>query len=415
MKMRKLIGLGLMVSSLALFAAPLGQHALADDNANIPNPLDVLAALAAGAAKSVIAAFSTPEVDASLLDRQIGQMIMVGFAGVGEKDAGVAAVRNELAEGLIGGVVLYPENIRSAKQLKNLNSFLANAKSDPIPLIAVDQEGGLVSRLKRRNGYTNFPSARNVGRNPSYSTPESVVRLYGSMAHELADAGFNVNFGPVVDLSLNDRNRVIVQRKRSYGADPVLVANLARDFIVAHREANVVTVAKHFPGHGSSHADSHLRLADVSKTWREVELDPYRILAKDGMLDMVMVGHLYHPEFSDGEMLPASLSARAMDGLRDKAGVGFRGVIVSDDLEMGAVREKYSLQERVVKAVNAGTDLLVFSNVKSRDPELGAQIHAIMVKAVNDGTIPMARIEQAAGRIGLLKRRLMQHDLEGKW
>jgi beta-N-acetylhexosaminidase len=403
------------VSSLALFAAPLGQSALADDDANIPNPLDVLAALAAGAAKSVIAAFSTPETDASLLNRQIGQMIMVGFAGVGEKDAGVAAVRNELAEGVIGGVVLYPENIRSAKQLKNLNSFLANAKSDPIPLIAVDQEGGLVQRLTRWNGYTNFPSARNVGRNPSYSTPESVVRLYGIMAHELADAGFNVNFGPVVDLSINDRNTVIVRRKRSYGADPVLVANLARDFIVAHREANILTVAKHFPGHGSSHADSHQRLADVSKTWREVELDPYRILAKDGMLDMVMVGHLYHPEFSDGEMLPASLSARAMDELRDKAGVGFRGVIVSDDLEMGAVREKYSLQERVVRAVNAGTDLLVFSNVKSRDPELGAKIHAIMVKAVNDGTIPMARIEQAAGRIGLLKRRLMQHDLAGKW
>ena len=415
MKMRRLIGLGLVVSSLALFAAPLGQSALADDDANIPNPLDVLAALAAGAAKSVIAAFSTPETDASLLNRQIGQMIMVGFAGVGEKDAGVAAVRNELAEGVIGGVVLYPENIRSAKQLKNLNSFLANAKSDPIPLIAVDQEGGLVQRLTRWNGYTNFPSARNVGRNPSYSTPESVVRLYGIMAHELADAGFNVNFGPVVDLSINDRNTVIVRRKRSYGADPVLVANLARDFIVAHREANILTVAKHFPGHGSSHADSHQRLADVSKTWREVELDPYRVLAKDGMLDMVMVGHLYHPEFSDGEMLPASLSARAMDELRDKAGVGFRGVIVSDDLEMGAVREKYSLQERVVRAVNAGTDLLVFSNVKSRDPELGAKIHAIMVNAVNDGTIPMARIEQAAGRIGLLKRRLMQHDLAGKW
>jgi beta-N-acetylhexosaminidase len=415
MKMRRLIGLGLVVSSLALFAAPLGQSALADDDANIPNPLDVLAALAAGAAKSVISAFSTPETDASLLNRQIGQMIMVGFAGVGEKDAGVAAVRNELAEGVIGGVVLYPENIRSAKQLKNLNSFLANAKSDPIPLIAVDQEGGLVQRLTRWNGYTNFPSARNVGRNPSYSTPESVVRLYGIMAHELADAGFNVNFGPVVDLSINDRNIVIVRRKRSYGADPVLVANLARDFIVAHREANILTVAKHFPGHGSSHADSHQRLADVSKTWREVELDPYRVLAKDGMLDMVMVGHLYHPEFSDGEMLPASLSARAMDELRDKAGVGFRGVIVSDDLEMGAVREKYSLQERVVRAVNAGTDLLVFSNVKSRDPELGAKIHAIMVNAVNDGTIPMARIEQAAGRIGLLKRRLMQHDLAGKW
>jgi beta-N-acetylhexosaminidase len=415
MKMRKLIGLGMVAAALMLFAGPLGQHAFADDNANIPDPLEVLAALAAGAAKSVAAAFAAPEADASLLDRQIGQMIMVGFAGTGEKDAGVAAVRTQLADGVIGGVVLYPENINSAKQLKNLTAFLANAKSEPIPFIAVDQEGGLVSRLTRRNGFSNFPSARNIGRNPSYSKPESVVRLYGGMARELEDAGFNLNFGPVVDLSLNARNNVIVRRKRSYGADPLLVANLARDFITAHREANIVTVAKHFPGHGSSHADSHLRLADVSKTWRAMELDPYRILAKDGMLDMVMVGHLYHPEFSDGEMLPASLSAKAMDELRDKAGVGFRGVIVSDDLEMGAVREKYSMQERVIRAVNAGTDLLVFSNVKSRDPELGAKIHAIVLKAVNDGTIPRARIEQAAGRIGLLKRRLTQHDLPGKW
>jgi beta-N-acetylhexosaminidase len=235
------------------------------------------------------------------------------------------------------------------------------------------------------------------------------------MAHEIEEAGFNLNFGPVVDLSLNAGNRVIVQRKRSFGADPILVANRARDFIVAHREANVVTVAKHFPGHGSSLADSHLRLADVSKTWREMELDPYRILAKEGMLDMVMVGHLYHPEFSDGEMLPASLSAKAMDELRDKAGVGFRGVIVSDDMEMGAVREKYSMEERVVRAVNAGTDLIVFSNVKSRDADLGTKLHAIIAKAVAYGRIPQARIEQAAGRIGLLKRRLMQHDLEGKW
>jgi len=415
MKIRKLIGLSLVAGSLAMFASPPGQPALADDNANIPDPLEVLAALAAGAAKGVIAAFNAPEIEASLLDRQVGQMIMVGFAGTGEKDAGVIAVRKQIGEGVIGGVVLYPENIRSERQLKNLNAFLANAKSDPIPLIAVDQEGGLVSRLTRRNGFTNFPSARNIGRNPSYSTPESVVRLYAGMAHELEDAGFNLNFGPVVDLSLNDRNTVIVQRKRSYGADPIAVANLARDFIVAHREANVVTVAKHFPGHGSSHADSHHRLADVSKTWRAMELDPYRILAKDGMLDMVMVGHLYHPDFSDGEMLPASLSARAMDELRDQAGVGFRGVIVSDDMEMGAVREKYSLQERVVRAVNAGTDLLVFSNVKSRDTELGVKLHAILVQAVNDGTIPIARIEQAAGRIGLLKRRLMQHDLPGKW
>ncbi len=128
-----------------------------------------------------------------------------------------------------------------------------------------------------------------------------------------------------------------------------------------------------------------------------------------------MIGHLYHPRFSDGARLPASLSGRAIQALREKGYIGFQGVVVSDDMEMGAVREDYSLEERVLKAVNAGTDLLVFSNEQSRDNELGVKIHAIIAEAVRDGRISRARIEQAYGRIRLLKRRLMEHDLPGKW
>jgi beta-N-acetylhexosaminidase len=235
------------------------------------------------------------------------------------------------------------------------------------------------------------------------------------MAEELAQAGFNLNFGPVVDLNLNPANPVIGGRDRSFGADPTIVTMLARAFIIAHRDANIVTVAKHFPGHGSSRVDSHKALADVSETWREIELEPYRTLAKDGLLDAVMIGHLYHPRFSDGARLPASLSGRAMQALRAKGYIGFKGVVVSDDMEMGAVRDHYSLEERVIKAVNAGTDLLVFSNVKSPDPELGPRIHAVIADAVRDGRISRARIEKAYGKIRLLKRRLAEKDLSGKW
>ncbi|MGB6905883.1 MAG: glycoside hydrolase family 3 N-terminal domain-containing protein, partial [Methyloceanibacter sp.] len=121
------------------------------------------------------------------------------------------------------------------------------------------------------------------------------------------------------------------------------------------------------------------------------------------------------PRFSDGDRLPASLSARAIEALRAKGYIGFRGVVVSDDLEMGAVRLDHALAERVILAVNAGIDLLVFSNVKSRERELGVTIHAIIADAVRDGRIARARIEVAYGKIGLLKRRLMQHDLPGKW
>ncbi len=349
------------------------------------------------------------------LDSMIGQMIMVGFAGANERDPGVMAVRDQLAKGVIGGVVLYPENIGSQTELRALTAFLGNAKSSPVPFIAVDQEGGLVQRLTHRDGYTYFPSARSVGRNPSFASPESAIRLYKTMADELAEAGFNLNFGPVVDLNLNPDNPVIGGRERSFGADPNAVTALARAFILAHREAGIVTVVKHFPGHGSSHTDSHKALADVSETWREVELEPYRQLAHDGLLDGVMIGHLYHPRFSDGARLPASLSGRAIHALRAEGYIGFQGVVFSDDMEMGAVRDDYSIEERVLKAVNAGTDLIVFSNVKSRDPELGVQIHAIISDAVRDGRISRLRIEQAYGRIMLLKRRLAQHDLPGKW
>jgi beta-N-acetylhexosaminidase len=381
----------------------------------------VLLLLAIALATSVFAFDIEPKADtnavaeASDLDPMIGQMIMVGFTGADERDPGVMAVRDQLAKGVIGGVVLYPENIGSQTELRGLTAFLRNAKSAPVPFIAVDQEGGLVQRLTHRDGYTYFPSARSVGRNPSFASPESAIRLYKTMADELAEAGFNLNFGPVVDLNLNPDNPVIGGRERSFGADPNAVTALARAFILAHREAGIVTVAKHFPGHGSSHTDSHKALADVSETWREVELEPYLQLAHDGLLDGVMIGHLYHPRFSDGARLPASLSGRAIHALRAEGYIGFQGVVFSDDMEMGAVRDDYSIEERVLKAVNAGTDLIVFSNVKSRDPELGVQIHAIISDAVRDGRISRLRIEQAYGRIMLLKRRLAQHDLPGKW
>jgi len=356
-----------------------------------------------------------PDADAALLDAMIGQMIMVGFAGSSERDSGVIAVRDQLAKGVIGGVVLYPENIGPPEQLRALTAFLRNAKSAPVPFIAVDQEGGLVQRLTRRNGHSYFPSARSVGRNPSYASADSAERLYAAMAEELAEAGFNLNFGPVVDLNLNPDNPVIGQRERSFGADPNIVTMLARAFILAHREAGIVTVAKHFPGHGSSHVDSHKALADVSQTWREIELEPYRALAKEGLLDGVMIGHLYHPRFSDAEKLPASLSGKAVRALRAKDWIGFDGVVVSDDMEMGAVSHDYSLEERAIKAINAGTDLLVFSNVSLREPELGPKLHAIIADAVRDGRISRSRIEKAYGKIKLLKRRLMEHDLPGKW
>ena len=356
---------------------------------------------------------ATAEADVDL-DQMIGQTIMVGFSGRDEHDQGVSGVRDQLAKGVIGGVVLYPENIVSGEQLRLLTAFLTHANSKLVPFIAVDQEGGMVQRLGPRSGYARYPSARGMAREAKAGTLDTARERYQAMAKELATAGINVNFGPVVDLSVNPWNTVIARRKRSFGADAETVSTLARTFITAHREANVATVAKHFPGHGSSWSDSHKTLPDIASSWTEAELQPYAALSHDGLLDMVMVGHLYHPRFSDGEKLPASLSANAIHALRADGYIGFKGVVVSDDLEMGAVSERFSLEDRVVKAISAGVDLLVLSNVKSRDPDLGAKIHAIISDGVRDGSIPRARIEAAYRRIAALKQRLMAHELAGR-
>jgi beta-N-acetylhexosaminidase len=377
--------------------------------------LGLSARLALAAEPDGLASLREVAADDDLLSRMIGQMVMVGFHGESERGPGVIAVRDQLAKGKIGGVVLYPENIRSPRQLRLLTAYLANANSRLVPFIAVDQEGGMVERLTRRKGFIRFPPARKVGSDPKLSTGDAALHLYARMARELASVGINVYFGPVLDLSVNAGNPVVVRRKRSFGRDPDSVAKLGGAFIEAHREANVVPVAKHFPGHGSSWTDSHKVLPDISRSWREVELEPYVDLSRDGMLDMVMIGHLYHPRFSDGDRLPASLSAKAVHALRAKGYIGFRGVVVSDDLEMGAVRFDHPLAERVVMAVNAGIDLLVLSNVKSRNPELGVEVHGIIADAVRDGRIKRERIEEAYGKILLLKRRLMRHDLTGKW
>jgi beta-N-acetylhexosaminidase len=399
-----------MVKTLPIVAGLLCLGAVALTRAwSLPEPDPIVSGIKLG--QMLAPSKSEP----ALLDLKIGQMIMVGFPGDNERDNGVKMVREQLAEGVIGGVALFPDNIRSPRQLRWLIAYLRNARSKPKPFIAVDQEGGKVQRLRRGNGHGFYPSARSVALSPSYSSPDSVHRLYAKMAHELADAGFNMNFGPVVDLNRNPRNPVIAGLKRSYGSDPHIVTAKARAFILAHREANIITVAKHFPGHGSSLADSHKILADVSQSWREVELEPYRTLAKEGLLDAVMIGHLYHPRFSDGGRLPSSLSAKAVRALRTPSWLGFRGVVISDDMAMGAVGKTYSLEERVIKSISAGTDIFLYSNVKRRDPEIGVKIHAIIARAVADGRISPARIEQSYGRIMLLKRRLAQKDLAGKW
>lgn len=349
------------------------------------------------------------------LRAKIGQTIMIGFPGRRESDPGVKAIRAQLQEGTVGGVVLFPDNISSKAQLKALIAALRETRSDLPPFIAVDQEGGAVQRLRTRKGFGWFPSAALVGKNPSLDSQEIAEAIYAEMATELAELGFNMNLGPVVDINTNPNNPVIGARGRSFGSDPDTVAPIAAAFINAHHAANVATVAKHFPGHGSSAVDSHRKLADISHSWQDLELEPYRRLALQGLLDAVMIGHLYHPRFSDLERLPASLSAKAVDALRASDGIGFDGVVMSDDLEMGAIRDAFTPEEAAVRAIKSGTDIVVFSNIERGDLNFGTRIHHALAVAVCDGRLGTARIEEAYRRIVRLKEQLKTKTLPRAW
>mgnify|MGYP002403333077 CR=1 FL=1 len=353
-----------------------------------------LAALFLAAASAV--------VPAQTLDEMAGQMVVVGFQGDGPDDAGVAAIRAQVAAGEIGGVIYLRTNVASLSAVRAINSALAEAASGPRPFVMLDQEGGQVQRLTPAVGFNGTPSARDVARRGL----ESAAALYADLAARLAAQGFNVNFGPVVDLNLNPDNPVIARFGRSYGRDPERVTAFASAFIAGHHAAGMGTALKHFPGHGSSLADSHEGFVDVTNVWSPDELEPYRALIGEGLADMVMVAHIYHADYAGGEaQLPASLSPDWIGGVL-RGDLGYRGVVISDDMEMAAIRSRFSLRETVVRAVLAGNDILLFSNTAAYHPELGSEIHAILVEAAEADPAFAARIEESYERILALKERL---------
>ena len=185
------------------------------------------------------------------------------------------------------------------------------------------------------------------------------------MARELAAAGINLNFGPVVDLAIDPNGPAIAKLERSFGRDPNRVASFARQFIDAHHDAGVLVAAKHFPGHGSAARDTHEEVVDVSATWQEAELAPSRDLASDQIADMIMVGHLIHPRFSDGDK-PGEASPPAPCATCCAESSASAGLIVTDDLEDGRSRPVTASRRRPCWRFAAGADLMIFVTSNSR-------------------------------------------------
>ncbi|MGH9340078.1 MAG: glycoside hydrolase family 3 protein [Acidobacteriota bacterium] len=343
------------------------------------------------------------------LDLWIGQMLMVGFRGteLGPDDPFLQQVRDLH----LGGAILFDydvasrspvRNILSAEQVRALTASLQAAAGTPL-FVAIDQEGGRLARLKEVRGFPATLSAAEMGRRNS----EEITRKQaGEMGRLLAGLGINMNFAPVVDLAANPENPVIAGLERSYGADPELVAKHARWTIEAFHEAGIWAAVKHFPGHGSSRDDSHLGLPDVSETWSPVELAPFAELIEEELPDMVMTAHLYNSRWDS--RYPATLSKPVISGIL-RQDLGFEGVIISDDMGMGAIVQNYTFEKAIELAINAGVDILLLGNNLTYDPDLARKAFDIVRGMVERGEISPERIRQSFQRISDLKSRRPSH------
>jgi len=335
------------------------------------------------------------------LSDMIGQMIMIGFNGFELRDTDPLLA--SIQAGRVGNIILFersvhggPKNIESPAQVRMLTSRLQKAAPRPL-FIAVDQEGGRVQRLTPQRGFEGAPAAAVLGRGSTDVTRLAARR----MGLEMAAVGINFNLAPVADLNINPLSPAIGAIQRSFGANPHRTADHVAAFGEGMVQAGVAPCLKHFPGHGSAREDSHDRLPDISATWQAAELIPFQKAILEGWSGAVMPGHLYHRGLD--ALRPASLSVHVLEGLL-RGKMGFAGVIVSDDMQMGALAS-YSLEDRILFAVEAGVDILVFCN-NSRVPDVSAdEVHALMLRLVQEGRISPSRIKLSFERISRLKQR----------
>ena len=353
----------------------------------------VLCLLLTAASTSLQAQSADADIDAIIasmsLEHKVAQMFMVTLHGSVLTEIGAQDLRTWQP----GGVVLFETNTGNPTAMTQLtNSFQSTITvAGGVPmLISVDQEGGVVTRLT--DGFTMFPAPILIdaaGDDMSYKVGQAV-------ATELSAVGVNMNLAPIADLETYKDNPIIF--RRAWGSDPNIAGDAIAAFIRGSESLNVLATAKHFPGHGESRQDSHATLPTIDlplERLQTVEFVPFE-KAISANVAAIMVGHLYMPALEPQVGLPASLSHNVITGvLRDQ--LGYKGLVITDALDMNAVDLNFNFYDAASMAVNAGVDLLAMG------PSIGQQVfEAAMQHVVDDvraGKIPESRIDEAVRRI----------------
>ncbi|NLB20096.1 MAG: glycoside hydrolase family 3 protein [Clostridium sp.] len=333
------------------------------------------------------------------LEEKIGQLFIVRPESLHQDQTNIGTVEidEEMKETIktypVGGVVLFSENIVSPEQLTTFIKSLQLESQIPL-FMGIDEEGGRVSRIAQSPNFEvpQFKSMGNIGETNDDDNARNVGLVIGSY---LKDYGFNLNFAPVADINTNPDNIVI--GNRSFGSDPELVSRMVLAEIKGLHEAKIMSCTKHFPGHGNTKGDTHEGYVSIDKTWAELEdqeLIPF-IHSLD-LTDMVMISHITTPNITSDQM-PASLSKEMIEGKLRKE-LGYKGVIISDAMEMEAVAKEYTSSQIAVKGILAGLDLILM-------PKDFVEAFNSIKMAVEEGMISEARIDESVLRILELKER----------
>ena len=315
---------------------------------------------------------------------KIGQMVMIGIHGEDVTDDSLFM----LHQYHIGGVILFDRNMSSKEQVANLNAHLQEQAYEKLPvLIAVDEEGGRVARMKE--ALPPPPAQSYLG---SLGEPKEAYNSAYNIANELKFMGFNVNFAPVADVGAGDRN---------FSDDPSVVADFVQEAVNGYQAAGMICSLKHFPGLGRGESDTHMDSVVVNADFETInnsDMLPFKNIVANGSLNnyMVMVSHITYPLFAGNT--PASVSPEIMkDILRSQ--LGYQGVIITDDLEMGAIANYYGFRRVGVEAVKAGADMVLVCHEYQHE----ADVYLGLLEALQNGEISQADIDASVRRIVKLK------------
>lgn len=329
------------------------------------------------------------------LEDKIGQMILAGIFGT-TLDTNA---KNLISQFHVGGIIFYKNNFETPEQTVQLVNQLKAGNSSNLPLfLSVDQEGGKVTRLP--GGLVNFPPNNQIG---DVNDPEFSYKVGSLLGYELKEFGLNLNFAPVLDINSNPNNPVIGDR--SFGNNSEIVSTLGIQTMKGIQSQNVIPTIKHFPGHGDTSVDSHLELPIVNeslKELKELELIPFKRAIDDGA-DVVMVAHILLPELD--KINPASMSKAVMTDILRKQ-LNFTGVIITDDMTMGAIVEHFDIGKAAVESVKAGSDIILIGH----DYNNVVKIISSLKTAVENGEISEQRLNESVERIIQLKRKYSLND-----